>query len=226
MANLTQLPAPGSKNGRNTGFRPFNPALDGIVVAPHSDYGSKHAEAGTRRFRAAQDRLAKYGGSIEFTKNASGAIVLSLNLSFQTNHDNLDLRVHELVCGFGFSLSLESVPVKGEPEDCFEKIRYSLADGISGSYFAPRFIHTYRVSAGSNSNIDNADCVAEDLLKLASLMEPLMIREDRHGPYLHLAETPVPLLYVREPVRPRDSKQPSLVSEPAAAVIVGAKSPD
>ena len=219
MANQTQMPASSPQSARNDGFRSFKPCLDSLISIPHSDYGPKHAEAGLRRFQTAQGSLEKYGATIEFTKNPSGALALSVRLSFPTNHEALDSRINEIVCGLGFSLRLESVPVSGALE-----LRERPGSDGPITYLAQKFIHTYHVGQGRNTDVDNADCIAEDLLKLASLMAPLMIREERHKSTVALVDTPVPVLLLLDPLRPRDSKQPTLAQDPAAAVA--ARSPD
>ncbi len=211
------MPAPGSQKGRNDGFRSIKPASDGILVERHTNHSRRWTQEGLDRLRAALAGLENYGASIAVKENASGELFLSVRLAFQTDHEVMDSRVYELASGFGFSLKLTSVPVPGG----LEMKQHSGSYGETVSYVTQKFIRTYHVSEGPNMDADAVDCVAEDLLRLASSMAPLMIRESRR-PNVPLVDTPAPL--VLRPIRPRDV-QPGFVAPPAAAAV-GTKSSD
>jgi len=90
---------------------------DAELERAFSTFSSLSADDRYRRFMAARAALEEKGGSVDIVEDHRVGLRLRMRLEFPTADRTMDQRLHSLVAGMGFDLTLESRPMAGRPRD-------------------------------------------------------------------------------------------------------------
>lgn len=90
---------------------------DGELRKAFSTFSSRSSDERYRRFMAARAAVEEKDGSVDIVQVDRVGLRLRMRLEFPTSDRTIDQRLHALVAGMGFDLTLESRPMAGRPRD-------------------------------------------------------------------------------------------------------------